>query len=186
MSRLPALLLAAALAGCAGLPSPTSTAARPPAAAIVDFELAGRISVRHGEASYFARLSWQHDAVHDDILLSTPLGQAVAQLFRDTTGARLLSADGRRIEAADWDGLAAQAFGAELPLARLTRWMVADAPVGARRDASGRPLAFRQDGWSVAYDRYESEAPDALPISIEARRDDIELRVRVDAWQAAR
>jgi len=182
------LLLMAALSGCVSLPNPpqNSVTARPLTAAIIDFELAGRISVRHGDAHYVANIAWQHDAVHDEILLSTPLGQGLAELSRDSTGARLRTADQRRIDATDWEDLALQAFGAELPLAMLPRWIVADAPAGARRDAAGRPLSFSQDGWSVAYRGYASEAAEALPQLIDIRREDIELRLKIDAWQRAR
>lgn len=184
-----ALILLAALAGCASLlPTPPQgpVTARPLATTIVAFEFSGRISVRHGDARYVANIAWQHDAAHDEILLSTPLGQGLAQLSRDATGARLRTADQRRIDAADWEGLALQAFGAELPLTMLPRWIVADAPSGAQRDAAGRPLAFRQDGWSVAYGAYESAAADALPQLIDVRSADIELRLKIDAWQSVR
>jgi len=182
------LLLVAALAGCASLLTPpqSSITARPRATAIVAFEFAGRISVRHGDARDVANIAWQHDAVHDEILLSTPLGQGLAELSRDATGARLRTADRRRIDAADWEGIAQQAFGADLPLAMLPRWIVADAPDGAQRDAAGRPLAFRQDGWAVSYGSYESDAAEALPQLIEVRRGDIELRLKIDAWQSVR
>ena len=182
------LLLVAALAACASFPNPPMSAvtARPRATAIGRFELVGRISVRQGEARHIANIAWQHDAVRDEIRLSTPLGQGLAELSRDGTGARLRTADQRRMEAADWDGLAQQAFGAELPLSMLPRWIVADAPAGTRRDAAGRPLAFSQDGWSVAYVSYESDAADALPQLIEARRADIELRLKIDAWHSVR
>lgn len=179
--RTALLLLVAALAGCASLPPP---AARSSAAVPGDFDLSGRISVRHGDSQYIASLSWQHGATHDEILLATPLGQGLADLRRDATGAHLLAADGRRLDAADWEGLAQQAFGVELPLAMLARWLVADAPAGAQRDAAGRPLAFSQDGWSVAYEGYEGD--EALPKLIEIRREDIALRLKIDTWQAAR
>jgi len=182
------LLFVAALAGCASLtrPSQTPVSARPLATTIVAFEFTGRISVRHGDARYVANIAWQHDAAHDEILLSSPLGQGLAELSRDATGARLRTADQRRIDAADWEGLALQAFGAELPLAMLPRWIVADAPEGAQRDGAGRPLAFRQDGWSVDYGSYESDAAEALPQFIAVKRADIELRMKIDAWQSVR
>ena len=180
------LLLCAALVGCAnlGIQARNPPAVRP--AVVAAFDLAGRISLRQGETPYIAGLSWQHDAAHDEILLSNPLGQGLGELSRDKTGARLVTADGRRLAAADWQGLAQQAFGAELPLAMISRWVVADAPANAARDAAGRPLRFESDGWSVAYDSYESESPAALPSSLTIKRADIELRLKVDAWAGVR
>lgn len=179
------LFLVAALVGCAGVhrPSDNSLMVRPGVAELVAFELSGRLSVRHGESSYVANIDWQHDAAHDEIFLSSPLGQGLAQLSRDSTGARLITGDQRRIEAPDWNGLAAQALGAELPLGLLPRWLVADVPPGARRDVLGRPLSFHQDGWTVTYSGYLSEEALALPQLIDARRQDMEIRLKVDNWQ---
>jgi outer membrane biogenesis lipoprotein LolB len=39
------------------------------------------------------------------------------------------------------------------------------------------------DGWQIAYLVYESAAPDALPTLIELRRDDIDVRLKIDTWQ---
>lgn len=179
------LFVTAALAGCAALPPPTDIEAmpRPGAAHIVEYALVGRISLRHGQTNYAAKIDWQHGAASDEILLSTPLGQGIAELSRSAAGARLRTADQREFAAPDWESLALQMFGAELPLTPLARWLVADAPVAARRDAAGRPLSFSQGGWSVAYGRYESDAAAALPLGLEIVGEDIEMRLVVDAWQ---
>lgn len=182
------LLLLAALAGCASLPSPrqSATTMGQSAPAPRDFELSGRISVRHGETSYFTNISWQHETDRDEILLATPLGQGLAQLSRDAAGAHLRTADGRSLEAADWSALALQAFGVELPLAELSLWVIAEAPAEARRDDYGRPLSFLQDGWAVSYGSYASADPAARPQLIELRREGIALRLKIDAWQGER
>ena len=142
--------------------------------------------MRHGESSYFANINWQHEAGRDEILLATPLGQGLAELTRDAAGAHLRTADGRSMEAADWSALALQAFGVELPLAELSRWVIAEAPAEARRDRDGRPLAFLQDGWAVSYGSYASAEAAARPQLIELRREGIALRLKIDAWQGER
>ena len=38
------------------------------------------------------------------------------------------------------------------------------------------------DGWLVAYLEYESDAADALPTLVELRREDIEVRLKIDEW----
>ena len=189
------LLAAMALTGCAGFPEAATRDAmslsqsllpRPRAAAIADYALVGRISVRHGETTYLANIDWQHASEHDEILLSTLFGQGIAELTRNNEGARLITADQGQVVAPDWQTLAQQTFGADLPLARLPRWVIADVPDGAQRDGAGRPSRFSQEGWSVAYDRYESAAPDALPRSIEIKGADIEVRLLIDVWQQVR
>lgn len=118
---------------------------------------------------HFANIAWQHDASHDSILLSTPLGQGVAQLSRDDAGARLVTADRGEVTASDWESLATRILGAPLPLNDLPKWLTGRPPEAA-------------SGWRVEYLDYESEAVDALPTLIELKHDDIEVRLKIDEW----
>jgi outer membrane lipoprotein LolB len=125
--------------------------------------------VRQDPARHHANISWRHGPEADEILLTTPLGQGVAELHRDVDGARLVTADRQQTVAADWDDLAAQVFGMRLPLADLPAWLTGT-----------RPPA--ETGWRVEYLDYEHGASDALPTLIELRRQDLEIRIKVDQW----
>lgn len=179
------LLLAAAaalLAGCEMLPVQTGMAPRPARTAIGAFSFDGRVAAHREATHHYANISWRHTAALDDVVLTTPLGQGVAELSRDAAGAQLKSADGKSVSAADWEELSARVFGFALPLEGMPRWLLGDvAPT--QRDEQGRPVAAVADGWDVRYLGYESDAPDALPVLVEFRRDDIEVRLKVDAWQ---
>lgn len=107
------------------------------------------------------------------MLITTPLGQGVAELSRDAAGARLLMADGKEYAAADWEDLAERTFGTRLPLNDLPQWLTGHAPAAAT-------------GWRVDYLDYQSEAVDALPTLVEAKRGDIELRLKIDVWSGVR
>ena len=198
--KSPAAALALALAitlsllsGCALLPS-GSGAAPPPRQARADiqvFTLDGRIAVQQATQRHSSNLSWRHAAARDEMLFATPLGQGLAELTRDSGGARLLLADRREFVAADWEGLAAQVFGFSLPLSALSRWLVGAVPATARDvalDALGRPQHLLSDGWRIDYLDYESAHANALPTLIELRRaeDDIEVRLKIDEWQVVR
>ncbi len=176
------------LPGCAQLPTSGALPAmsRPARAAIDAYSLDGRIAVRDGERSHAANLFWRHAAVRDEMLFTTPLGQGLAELTRDEAGARLRLADRREFAAADWDELASQLFGLALPLSALPRWLVGNVPASVaplELDPQGRPRRVRSDGWRIDYLEYESPAADALPTLIELRRDDIEVRLKIDEWQ---
>lgn len=175
-------LAAALLAGCGALaPRVEDLPPRPARDTIAAFTLEGRVAARQGETRNQANFSWRHVADSDAILLTTALGQGVAELTRDARGARLLTADRQTAEAPDWEGLSARVFGFALPLSELPRWLLGD--VGhALRDAAGRPQQAWANGWDIRYLDYESPAADALPALVELRRDDIELRLKVDAW----
>ncbi len=173
-------LVAGLLAGCEALPvRENHFAPRPAPADIAAFSFDGRISARQGETSHHANIAWRHTPDDDEILLTTPLGQGVAELTRGARGARLVGADRQVFEAPDWEGLSARLFGFELPLTGLPRWVLGDVPSAGR----GAQLdAARVAGWDIRYLDRESDAPGALPVLIEFRRDDIELRLKVDEW----
>lgn len=140
---------------------------------MTQFELDGRIVVRESQSRHYGNISWRHDAQGDRILLTTPLGQGVAELSRDGRGARLVMADRKELAAADWEGLAEQVFGASLPLNDLPNWLSGRAP----------PVS---SGWRVDYLEYQSDAIDALPTLIEVTRGDIGLRLKVSEWISVR
>ena len=101
------------LAGCAVAPSAPP---RPHRNAIAAFVLEGRLSIRQGDKPYASNIEWQHTPDGDRIFLSGPLGQGIAELSRDATGATLLTADRRTVKAADWSSLAEALLGIRLPL----------------------------------------------------------------------
>jgi len=178
-----------ALTGCAQLPGggfDAGLAQRPPRTAIDEFALSGRIAIQRQESHYAVNISWQHAVRSDEILLSTPLGQGVAELTRNADGMHLVTAERREYTAPDWQALSSRLFGIDLPLASLPRWLVGAVPsdaLGVKYDGSGRPQQLLADGWWVAYLEYESGAADALPILVELKRDDIEVKLKIDDWQ---
>jgi outer membrane lipoprotein LolB len=181
------------LAGCAsarlasvGLAEPVL---RPPRADIRRFLLEGRISVRQGESRHMAHLSWNHAPDHDNMLLTTPFGQGLAELSRDARGAHLRLSDQRQFDADDQEALAHRLFGLRLPLTALPQWVTGQIsalkPGIAEDDATGRPQRRQAAGWQISYADYETPAVHALPTLIEMRHeiDDMEVRLKVDRWQ---
>jgi outer membrane lipoprotein LolB len=179
------------LAACAALTTPVAEPIpeRPARADIAAFQLSGRVAVKSADQSFSARIAWRHGPDGSEhVLLSTPLGQGLAELTADRSGARLATADRQDYFAPDLDALSDQALGAPLPLSRLPRWAVGQVGAPAADvalDRQGRVLSFAEQGWRVAYLAYESEAPAALPTLIQVRRDDLELRLKVDEWNLA-
>lgn len=163
------LVILSLLAGCATTPSPTQ---RPPVEAIATFAFVGRLAVRQGETRHYMKIDWRHDRAADEILLTTPLGQGVAEITRDAAGARLVLADQRRYAAGDWSELSEKVFGFRLPLETSMRWLF------GRIDDT--------DGWCVTVTERAGDAPDALPLALELERDDIHVRLKIDEWGEVR
>lgn len=185
------ILLAAAflalMAGCATLET-AATAPRPAREAIETFRIEGRIAVRRAGESFSAGIEWRHDAQSDEIIVSGPLGQGLARLTSGHGTALLETSDQKRYVAADLDGLSEQVFGARLPVSGLGRWVLGRSAFGgaASMDAAGRLAGLSEQGWSIEYLRYESEAQDALPELLQARREDVEVRLKIDNWSLVR
>jgi outer membrane lipoprotein LolB len=180
-----------ALAFCAFLMTacaiaPSSPAGVLPARATLDaFSLEGRFSLRNEDKSYSGRLSWRHDRGGDEVLLSSPLGQGIAEIVSDAEGARLTANDGRVYSAADAETLTRDALGYPLPLAQMSDWVR-----GRLRDAEessfdelGRPLKQRIAMWRIEYG-YENDDAGAVPNRVFAERvgGGLELRLRIDEW----
>lgn len=202
--RLPVLALRAfcvlclLTGGCAllspeteeGAASATATA-RPSRGSIETFAVEGRIVIRQGENHHVSGVVWEHAMRRDEMRLTAPLGQTVAELVRDRDGARLRLSDGRETNAADLESLTEALFGIDLPLTAMPFWILADIPAGARQivlDETGRPQQFDLNKWRIRYDAYESPAPNALPTFIglhreaDGDREAIDVRLKIDAW----
>jgi outer membrane lipoprotein LolB len=160
-SIVAAVVAVSVLSACASLPPPV------PSAAADGFALDGRLSLRRGETSHHVGIAWRHEPARDEIFVSGPLGQGLAELTRDAQGARLRTADRQVLTAPDWESLSERALGARLPLSNLPRWIVAPP---ARM--------FEVDGWRIEV----REIVDGRPTLIELRRDDIEARLKIDGW----
>ncbi|MDP1633524.1 MAG: lipoprotein insertase outer membrane protein LolB [Gallionellaceae bacterium] len=175
------------MAGCATVEM-AATASRPVREAIEAFHIEGRIAVRRANESFSVGIDWRHDAASEEIIVSGPLGQGLARLTAGGGAALLETADQKRYVAADLDGLSEQVFGTRLPVSGLAQWVLGRSAFGgaARLDEAGRLAALTERGWVIEYLRYESEARDALPELLQARREDVEVRLKIDSWNLAR
>ncbi len=183
--------LALSLAGCAQLPGFAPEAPRAKlalSAAPKSFRLEGRVSVKAGEESFSGGLAWHRESGAEELLLSTPLGQGVAELRGDADGVVLTDAKGKVSRAPDADALVRQALGLELPLRGLAWWVVGhprpDAPFRAEADEAGRLAGLDQDAWHIDFSRYAPQGNTVLPGKLVARRgEDLEVRLVVDHWE---
>ena len=121
------LLGTAALCACAA-PSRVDVAAEAVAPADVPFDVSGRLSARHGENAVAASFRWLHAPDADELLLSTPFGQALARLTGSAGGVVLELADGAVARAGDWETLTRDALGVPVPVRGLAWWVRAAPP----------------------------------------------------------
>jgi outer membrane lipoprotein LolB len=177
--RLPlAFLLAVLAAACATVP--------PPAAREGEFSVVGRVAVRYGDESATGRVTWRHSEFDDDLLIASPLGQGIAEITRRDGTYTLVTANGRRFDAADPERLTEQALGWALPLAGLPDWLQGRPQAGVAADAryDGKQLAeLRQQGWTIEYLGYEEAG--RLPRRLRLTRGDLDIRLVIEEWPIA-
>ena len=196
-------LSAVLLAACATPgPPPPAVAAAP----TVDtpFELSARVAVRRGDDSAAANLRWRHAPPGNWLIVSSPFGQTLAELEGEAGAVQLTLADGTRVGAPDWPELTERALGVPLPVAGLAWWIRGWPRPGfahtVERDAAGRVVVLRQDGWEMVY-RHDGEATRAAadsangatagagpsggerPNRIHLAYPGIDVRIVVDAWR---
>jgi outer membrane lipoprotein LolB len=173
------------LAGCAlAPPHPPSTTF----AVVADapFALDGRLAARRGSDAVTANFTWHHAPPRDDLVVTTPVGQSIAELSGDTDAQRveMRMADGRRADGPDWMSLTERALGFPLPIAGLAAWVRGGphpaTPHWVEPDAAGRAAVLRQDGWEIVYGYHDgaTRAPSRLRLA----HTDVEVRIVIDRW----
>ncbi|MFT0533619.1 lipoprotein insertase outer membrane protein LolB [Castellaniella hirudinis] len=177
-----ALGLAVWLAGCA---TPARIAGQGSA-----FERVGRFAVNLqpvAQPSYAAQggFSWRDDGQVLRLDLSTPLGSVLARLRVAPGQAILVRNDGSRESAPSPDQLLAQVWGHPMPVAGLRYWVQGRAAPGLpatdlRRDAQGRLMVLRQDGWEIRLSDYDDQGPGRVRLSRQDAQGQWRLQLIVD------
>ena len=191
------------LAGCKTLPTQTSSDAvattiiTDPAANLTrlsanDFNILGRIAIQDNDQSFSGSFRWRHTEKIDEILLFTPLGQAIAEITKDSDGVRLITSRLEAFYAENVEHLTEKVLGWRLPLNGLQYWIQGThSPLTAAEKDLGKNnqlIAIRQDGWNVHYNRLtpENQYPAPLPKMFHLFYDNERLKIRiiVDDWKA--
>jgi outer membrane lipoprotein LolB len=179
------LAIAALLVACVPAPLERTNAVVP--APQVAFEVAGRLSARHGSDAVAANFRWRHASQRDELELASPLGQTIALLSGDSSGVQLQPADGNVSTASDWTALTERGLGWPLPVQGLSFWIQGSphpgSPSTAEAGNDGRVAVLRQDGWTIVYQAYASTEEGARPSRVTLSYPGVELRIAVDRWQ---
>ncbi len=155
------VLLAAFAAACA------QVEIKPPEGAL-DFSLAGRIAVRSGSEAFTGNIAWRHAKGGDEILLSTPTGQGVAQILRQGDAVLLKTAEGKEYRAVDSESLTERVLGFRLPIE------------GLAETVQGQPSPVLESrGWKIEYqERDEQKRPTRLRLT----NTGAEVRLAIHQW----
>lgn len=156
-----AVLLAAFLAACA------QVEIKPPEGPL-EFSLAGRIAARYRSEAFTGNIAWRHAKTGDELLITTPTGQGVAQIVRQGDAVLLKTAEPREYRAADSESLTERVLGFPVPIEGLAEWV------------QGKPAPeLESRGWRVEYQEYdEQRRPRRMRLTYQG----IELRLAIAQW----
>jgi outer membrane lipoprotein LolB len=155
------LLLAALLAACAHVE------VKPPEGPL-EFSFAGRIAARYGKESFTGNVAWRHARSGDELLISTPTGQGVAQIVRQGDAVLLKTAEPREYRDSDPEALTERVLGFRIPIDGLADWV------------QGKPSPHLEArGWRVEYQERDAQG---RPTRIRLTYQGIELRLAISQW----
>ena len=155
------VLLAAFLAACA------QVQIKPPAGPL-EFSLAGRIAARSGKEAFTGNIAWRHARDGDEMLITTPPGQGVAQIIRQGDAVLLKTSEPREYRAADSEELTERVLGFRLPIE------------GLAETVQGKPSpALEGRGWKIEYQDFDEQR---RPIRLRLTNAGAEVRLAIHQW----
>ncbi|HEX4269270.1 MAG TPA: lipoprotein insertase outer membrane protein LolB [Steroidobacteraceae bacterium] len=187
-----ALALALALAGCQTLPvapapSVSWSVRRPELQTLSRFGLNGRVAVAVDSQGFNAGLRWTQSAAVTHLTLTGPLGAGGVEVTSDAGGLRVVTSNGKHLDDAAARSELESKLGFEPPLASLRYWVLGvpdpAAPFSVQLDSQQRVAQLTQGGWQIDYTAYMPVGAEWLPRLMTLRRNDVRVRMVVDAWQ---
>ena len=134
----------------------------------LDFSPAGRIAVRSGNEAFTGNIAWRHVKSGDEILLSTPTGQGVAQILRQGDAVVLKTSEGKEYRAVDSESLTERVLGFRLPIE------------GLAETVQGRPSPVLEGrGWKIEYQDYDAQK---RPTRLRLTNSGAEVRLAIHQW----
>lgn len=180
---LAAIAAAMLFAGCAALAPQADIPVAAP------FDVLGRMLASGDGRAFSSNVRWRHGVEDEEIWLMSPVGQTLAHIVADSSGATLTAADSQVYSARTVEGLTENALGWALPLTRLQHWIRGSIVPGGviaavDRDAHGRLSVLGQDGWTVRYTYgVDTVGGPQLPRRIDLVRGGQQIRLVIDDWR---
>jgi outer membrane lipoprotein LolB len=193
---VPALLAAAALAGCTRLPVGTDGRGleerRETLQSVTAWELRGRLTVDTGERAVQGRFNWRQDVDALELVVRNPLGAGILRVT-GRTDALTVTARGETRTLTDPEAELSELIGWWLPVASLPHWLLgfpdADFRAATEPGADGTLAALEQRLWRVEYPAYQlaATAPSGAEVLVPRRIDmthgELTLQMTIDDWR---
>ena len=174
------------LAACASTPlAPKDAPPRPARETVNSFAVNARAIIKQSGKANSLRVMWEHSPDTDNIGFASPLTGMIAELQRDRSGARWISAEGEHYEARNADLLMARLTDEPVPIAALALWVTGQTGASAteiQRDSAGRLLQAVEKGWLIKILSYETDLPNAMPAVMEVESGSLLIRLAFEEY----
>jgi outer membrane lipoprotein LolB len=152
-----------------------------------EWGLSGKISLDDGAEGGSGRLNWSVRPGISELDFRAALGRGAWRLSIRPELAILTEANGDRQIAPDADFLVRERLGWSVPVDALAWWvrgLAAPGVVEARElDEAGLLVSLQQFGWTVEFDRYDSQALTAMPRKLNAKSQDYRVKLAISQWR---
>ena len=154
---------------------------------IPEWGLVGKISLDDGDRGGSGRLQWDVRTGSSELDFHGAMGRGAWHLQISPDGAVLKEANGAEQSAAGVNALIQDRMGWPIPVEALQWWVRGLAAPGIVEDEQidqrGLLTSLHQLGWRVEFNRYDSKAGVALPVRLDARRDNYRVKLVIGRWQ---
>ncbi|PKG75170.1 outer membrane lipoprotein LolB [Shewanella sp. Choline-02u-19] len=154
------------------------------------WEMQGKLAVRTADDKFSTNLYWLHTPFSNELKLTTMLGTTVLSLT-STMGNTILELDGKTYTDTDAQRLLTRITGWTIPIDALPLWITGQLSSGDEiisQDALNRPLslvnATQPPPWKVDFKSWQTQSGAELPRLLDLKRDDIQLKIQINQWQA--
>ena len=149
--------------------------------------LQGKISLDDGDEGGSGRLQWDVTPGFSELDFHGALGRGAWRLQVGEEGALLQLADGTEQTAPRVGQLIQDHIGWSIPLEALQWWVRGLAAPGVIENQALGPegllLSLRQFGWNVRFNRYDSFDGVAMPVRLDANRENYRVKLAISHWR---
>ena len=155
------------------------------------WQLEGRVAIAAGDEGWSGTLAWVQSGAALDFRFKGPLGVGGLHIHGDAAALTVTTSKGETFTVVDPERDLDERLGWSVPFGSMRYWMVGipdpASAFEADYDTAGRPREIRQQGWTVRYDEYRRDSPQAvdsvdLPRRLTIERDDVRIKVVAERW----
>ena len=146
----------------------------------------GAFSIQRNNKALLANYQWQQDGKSYVIHLAGALNMAATSL-RGRPGFVVMQQGGKRdIQSVSPEKLMDQQLGWYVPVTAMRYWIkgiAAPGPAKTKHDKYGHLLSLQQQGWHIAFAKYQTVGPYDLPKLLKLNRPGLAVKLVIKQWR---